>query len=106
MNFAKLRILLFSLSIILSSCSGFKEAGKVLRNEKKAASDEFLIEKKDPLTLPPDFNSIPEPGTIENKAESDKGSIEKILNARKNETNNKKQKSSSTENSILNQIKK
>ena len=106
MNFAKLPILFFSLSIILSSCSGFKEAGKVLRNEKKAATDEFLIEKKGPLSLPPDFNSIPEPGTIENKAESANGSIEEILNSRKNVSNNKKQKSSSTENSILNQIKK
>jgi len=43
------------------SCSGLKDAGSVLKNEKKKTTDEFLVKKKDPLILPPDFESLPEP---------------------------------------------
>ena len=53
---------------ILVSCSGLKEAGKVLRNEKLTTTDEFLVKKKEPLILPPDYTKLPTPGTlIENK---------------------------------------
>jgi len=40
------------LAMILNSCSSFDDAGKVLRNEKMTGADEFLIKKKNPLTLP------------------------------------------------------
>ena len=39
--------------IILSSCGSFSEVGKVMRNEKVNTTDEFLVKKKDPLTLLP-----------------------------------------------------
>tara|TARA_B110000495_G_C22573976_1_gene345283 strand:+ start:260 stop:406 length:147 start_codon:yes stop_codon:yes gene_type:complete len=32
--------------ILMSGCSTFSEAGKILRNEKQATTDEFLIKKK------------------------------------------------------------
>ena len=32
--------------LFLVSCGGFKEAGKVLRNEKQITTDEFLVEKE------------------------------------------------------------
>ena len=48
------------------SCSGFKEAGKVLRNEKTNTTDEFLV-KKEPLIMPPDLDKIPEPQSIKDK---------------------------------------
>ena len=41
-NLKFLLILIF----VLTSCSGFKEAGKVLRNEKIRTTDEFLVEKE------------------------------------------------------------
>ena len=37
--------------VLLVSCSGFKEAGKVLRNEKIKTTDEFLVRNKNPLVL-------------------------------------------------------
>ena len=46
---------------------GFKEAGKVLRNEKIKTTDEFLVKKKEPLVLPPDYEKIPEPGSAKKK---------------------------------------
>ena len=34
--------------------------------KKKSSTDEFLVEKKSPLVLPPDFNELPLPKTSEN----------------------------------------
>ena len=38
--------LIFIIIFLLNSCGGFKEAGKVLRNEKIRTTDEFLVKKK------------------------------------------------------------
>jgi len=106
MNKIKLLCQLFFLVNILSSCSGLSEAGKVLRNEKNDTTDEFLIKKQDPLTQPPDFTTIPEPGSIVKKSEQDSNSFEKILKNTKDKTNSSQEEFSSTESSILNKIKK
>ena len=106
MKFAQPLILLLLLSIVLNSCGTFSEAGKVLRNEKVRTTDEFLIKKKDPITQPPDFDTIPEPGSIDRKAESKEDNIKKILRAGQSDSTNNQNKSSSTEESILQQIKK
>ena len=50
--------------LLLTSCGGLKDAGKVLRNEKITNTDEFLV-KKQPLIIPPDINNIPEPRSME-----------------------------------------
>ena len=58
MKFKKIIILLF-LVLFLFSCSGAKDA---LQGKKRSdTSDEFLVEKKNPLTLPPDINELPVP---------------------------------------------
>ena len=104
----KFKILIFSLLslLVLNNCSSFSEAGKVLRNEKVRTTDEFLIKKKEPLTQPPDFDTMPEPRSIENKAEKEENSIESILSSNTSKSDNTSSSSSSTEESILNQIKK
>jgi hypothetical protein len=106
MNFAKLLILFLSLSVALNSCSSMGEAGKVLRNEKRNTTDEFLIKKNEPLIQPPDFEKIPEPGSVEKKAELEQNNLEKILKTTRSKSRTTKMQSSSTEESILNQIKK
>jgi len=105
MKFKILIFLLWSL-LVLNNCSSFSEVGKVLRNEKVRTTDEFLIKKKEPLTQPPDFDTIPEPGSTENKAEKEENSIESILSSNTSKPENTSSSSSSTEESILNQIKK
>ena len=58
MKFKKIIIFLFSM-LFLFSCSGAKDA---LQGKKRSDnSDEFLVEKKKPLTVPPDFNELPVP---------------------------------------------
>lgn len=98
------RILLITF-LLFVSCGGLEEAGKVLRNEKITTTDEFLVKKKDPLVLPPDYDKIPEPGTISKKKIDEEDKIKNILNAPTVE-NNKKNQSSSLEESIINQIRK
>ena len=49
------KIFVFFLLSFLFACNSMKEAGKVLRNEKTASTDEFLVKKREPLVLPPDY---------------------------------------------------
>ena len=77
----KIRYLI--LFALISSCSGFSEAGKVLRNEKIATTDEFLIEKRGPLSIPPNVMELPKPknkGTKKNDSNSVKKTSEKNSN--------------------------
>ena len=48
---------------LLISCGSFSEAGKALRNEKTRTTDEFLIEKRGPLSLPPKMGELPKPNS-------------------------------------------
>ena len=89
----------------LYSCSGLNDAGKVLRNEKITNNDEFLVEKRKPLILPPDYNKLPVPGSANKKSNSGDQNIKKILKVPE-ENQIKKNKSSSLEESILENIKK
>jgi hypothetical protein len=59
----KMKIKLIILLIFLSSCGSLGEAGKALRNEKRTSTDEFLIEKRGPLSIPPNINELPKPRT-------------------------------------------
>tara|TARA_X000000950_G_C13549777_1_gene511040 strand:+ start:20 stop:328 length:309 start_codon:yes stop_codon:yes gene_type:complete len=100
----KINILLIFL-LFLVSCSGFKEAGKVLRNEKTSSTDEFLVKKREPLILPPDYKDIPEPESIKNRTPEKKEKLKEILKAPTRSNTNKIQ-SSSIEESILKSINK
>ena len=55
------------------SCQSVKEG---LSGKKKTNSDEFLVEKKNPLVLPPDFTKLPEPTTSENNKKENKNEDE------------------------------
>ncbi len=105
MKIIKFIVFLAILNITLISCGAFSDAGKVLRNEKQTA-DEFLVKKKEPLTQPPDFDEIPEPGSIRNEKSKDLRNIEDILSIPKEDSDSSKSSTTSTETSILNQIKK
>ena len=71
----------FLILIFLNSCGTIAEG---LGGIKKKGSDEFLVEKKSPLVLPPSFGELPEPGKgPEENIISDKkdtSDIEDIIN--------------------------
>ena len=88
--------------VILSSCSTVKEG---FTNQKKNNSDEFLVEKKSPLVMPPDYNELPIPN--EEKTE-DTNEIKSLISKSKNNEiiENQDERNLSFENSILKKIKK
>ncbi len=88
------------LFIFLVSCGAFSEAGKALRNEKTRTTDEFLIEKKGPLSIPPKMGELPKPGSnIKTKKEN-----EKVLEIMSN--SEKSEEKSEIENIFLEEIRK
>ena len=51
-----------SLFIFLVSCGdSFDSVKRGLTGAKKNSADEFLVKKKDPLILPPDYENLPTP---------------------------------------------
>jgi len=106
MKLIKFLFIFCILSIVINGCSTLSEVSDTLRNTKNKTADEFLIKKKEPLTQPPDFQTMPEPGSIKNRAEKNQNSIEEILKTSQRQSDSFKSKSSSTEESILRQIKK
>ena len=97
----KSTILLVLFSFYLFGCSS---VARTLRNEKIEA-DEFLVKKIEPLSMPPDFDTLPSPGDGSQEALKEKEALEKLFNVRK-DSSTKKSNSKSTENSILKQIQK
>ena len=56
----KKSIYIFAFIFLLNSCAGdFESVKRGLTGAKEKSSDEFLVEKKDPLILPPDFDTLP-----------------------------------------------
>ena len=74
--------------MFVSACSGFKP-----RSQK---SEEFLIEKKNPLVMPPDIDELPMPknASIENEGDNE---FEKVIS-----TNTKNDSSNASDNNSLN----
>ena len=91
---------------LLTSCGGFSDAGKVLRNEKITNTDEFLVKKKEPLVMPPNYSELPKPGSIKQSELNEDSKIKNLLKKEKNTETNNSKKSSSIENSILDKIKR
>ena len=91
------------IAIFLSSCGTLKEG---FTNQKKNNTDEFLIEKKSPLVMPPDYNELPIPD--EENIENDSNEIKSLISKSKNIESKKKldEKKSTFEKSILKKIKK
>ena len=93
----KIRYLI--LLTLISSCSGFAEAGKVLRDEKITTTDEFLIEKRGPLSIPPNVMELPKPKN-KDKNKNDSNIVEKT-----SEQNSNNKNKSSLEKLILDELK-
>jgi len=45
----------------VTSCDSLKSVKRGITGEKSNTADEFLVEKKDPLILPPDYENLPTP---------------------------------------------
>ena len=56
------KIIYILLFVFLTSCAdSFDSFKRGLTGAKKSSADEFLVQKKDPLILPPDYENLPSP---------------------------------------------
>ena len=100
------KILFYCILIsFLHSCSGTSDAAKVLKNEKITNTDEFLVKKRDPLILPPEYNTLPEPNSVKKSKQNESNKINKILKL-PDQSSATSTSSSSVEESIINKIRK
>ena len=100
-------LLVILLAFFTYSCQSVSE-GFTLK--KKNNADEFLVEKKNPLVLPPNFNELPNPDSAvstnkEKQNKSIQGKLSKVLSKDSNSKSINKSKPSSIEESILEKIK-
>ena len=100
-------LIIYIASLFLFSCSGSLDGFKM--KKKSAAGDEFLIQKKDPLVLPPDFSKLPGPDEEIKEKNDEVSQIEMVFkkdnsDAQKNEST--RSSDSGLEKSILKKIQK
>ena len=89
-------------SSFLFSCGGFK------LKKKADSGEEFLIEKKDPLILPPDFSKLPKPNEQPENNDNDIN-IKSVFDGNQNsveEDNNQNSSKSNIKKSISEKIQK
>ena len=105
MNFFKKLLYLF-LIFFLTSCGVVKEG---FSNQKKNNSDEFLVEKKSPLIMPPNFDELPVPKTMNNSADNKENTIKQLSSKQDSETTktiNNGELSNNLEKSLIEKITK
>ena len=95
------KFFLFCIFLTLLSCSTVKEG---FQNNKKNNSDEFLVEKKSPLVMPPDFEKMPEPKDENDNKEINQNSLKKLIQNNDTSENNSAS-SKDFEESLLDKIK-
>jgi len=97
---------LFALIILLNSCENVKKG----LGMQKDAPDDFLIEKRNPLTMPPNFDLLPPDSIVQEDKKNDKDSLKEMFNknidGKKEVEPNKKENSfGSLEKSILDKVR-
>jgi len=103
----KFCIIFLSFVIILNSCGTISEG--MTGSKRSKSSDEFLIHKKKPLVVPPDFEDMPSPKKTtkkEKKLSESSTTIEDLLNKKKKDKDTFETKgNNSLEQTILKKIK-
>ena len=62
-------------TLILNNCGGFQDA---MDPQRKNKTDEFLVEKKLPLSMPPDFEKLPIPKN-EKVVKNEENNLKKLI---------------------------
>ena len=94
------------LIFLVTSCAdSWSNVKRGLTGAKQKSTDEFLVQKKDPLILPPDFDSLPSPSDRDEAIE-EMSSFEKTFKQESETEITASSTESSAEDSILKQIRK
>ena len=82
--------IIFGLILLLTSC---ESARKGLIGGKKDNTDEFLVKKKNPLILPPEFSKLPKPSDSnidKNNNNSENNKLKKLIGTEVDKNTTKK----------------
>ena len=96
-------LVIITLCLFITGCNSVKKA---FDPERKNSSEEFLVEKKSPLSMPPEFDELPIPSNEKVDKESQVSNIESLITEKN--TNEKLEITESDEDferSILDKIK-
>ena len=85
-----------TLILLIVSCGTVKDA---FQNQKKNSSDEFLVEKKSPLVMPPDYEKLPMPQEVLEQVKNEETTIKKLIT---NKETNKIEKNDNELNKVEN----
>jgi len=104
MNYLKKYLPFCIILVFLNGCGGgWSNFKKTISGEKVITTDEFLIKKKDPLVLPPEYEKLPAPNS--KKKAKNKNSVESALGSSSKTTGSSENKSA-LENMILKKLSK
>ena len=98
------KFILLNVVLLLASCGTIQSA---FMNEKKNNTDVFLVEKKSPLVMPPDFNELPIPKEVEIKKDVNENEFKTLITQDNQEIkSNEKDTNKNFEELLLDKIKK
>tara|TARA_Y100000590_G_scaffold58933_1_gene62297 strand:+ start:1233 stop:1553 length:321 start_codon:yes stop_codon:yes gene_type:complete len=89
---------------LITSCETMKEVKRGLTGEKKNSTDEFMVKKKDPLILPPDYENLPSPDERKVAQENVKSFEQTLKGLSSTVESSDTSESTTTEKSILKKI--
>ena len=95
-------IILFCLISALYSCGTIKEG---FTNQKKKSSDEFLVEKKSPLIMPPEYDDLPIPKQNGEEILEEDSKIKDLVSYNETKINNTEDSNKNFEEMLLKKIK-
>ena len=104
-NKLKILFLIVIYGLLSTSCSTVQKA---FDTERKNSSDEFLVEKKSPLSMPPDFEKLPLPQNKQIDDQNESNDIETLITNSEldnSENNSIDNASKELEESIIDKIK-
>ena len=103
--FKKTTYFLILIFFVTSCADSWDSVKRGLTGEKRNTADEFLIKKKDPLILPPQYDKLPLPDSSDFQEKKENG-IKSILKTGKNSETKKSSSMSSVEKKILEELRK
>ena len=98
----KILISFYLILLFLNSCGTIK---KGFENPKKNSSDEFLVQKKSPLVIPPEFNELPVPNQNNATDQKQDNSVKNLITENNNGDSEQEKSNGDLEGSILSKIK-
>ena len=105
MSIIKKNFIFIFIFIFLSNCQSLGSFKKTMSGQKVNTTDEFLIKKKDPLILPPEYDKLPLPKSSDFQ-EKEENTVKSILKTGKNSETKKSSSISSLEKKILEELRK